>query len=87
MSHQQNCFPVNKSYINYDNGDNKDNNSNNDGSGNNDDDNVNEHSAMITIIDNKDSCSNHHEIYDDKDNNDDNSDNNGDLAMNAQIIR
>ena len=44
-SHQENLFPVNKSYINYDNGDNKDNNRDDDGSGNNDDNNVKEYSG------------------------------------------
>ena len=50
MSHQQNSFPINKSYISYNNGDNNDNNSDNDGSGNNDENNVKEYSDMITII-------------------------------------
>ena len=86
MSHEQNWFSVNKSYINYDNGYNKDNNSDNDCSGNNDDDNVKEYSDMITIIDNNDSYSNHYKIYDDKDDNDENSDND-DTTMNAQITQ
>ena len=39
---------------------------------------------MITMIDNNYSCSNYHEIYDDKDDNDDNSDKNYDQTMNTQ---
>ena len=57
MSHQQNWLLVNKSYINYDNGNNKDNDSDNDVGGNNDDNNVKECSdlmikmiMMITVI-------------------------------------
>ena len=42
---------------------------------------------MVTMIENIDSYSNPHEIYDDKDDNDNSSDNNADQTMNAQITR
>ena len=44
VSRQENWFPVNKSYINYDNGDNKHKNSDSDGDGNKDGNNVKEYS-------------------------------------------